>query len=134
MNSSDSFNEVSMDLNLTYIAGEIVEFLSAETLRDIDLGVLDLSHILDADLRHVLCFLGEALANELKVNYMENRTGIFRVELNSNGFCYRECGYIIEADSLLELKELVLGENRIWYVFDEELLENLTCFTREVIS
>ena len=122
-----------MDFNLTHLAGDIVEFLSADTLRDIDLGVLDLSHIHDIELRQVLCFLGGALANELKLNYLEYRTGIFRVELNSNGFCYREYGYVIEADSLLELKELVLSENRIWYVFDEELLESLIFFKREVI-
>ena len=117
-----------MDFNLTHLAGEIVEFLSADTLREIDQDVLDLSGIRDMELREVLCFLGGALSNELKVNYLENNTGIFRVELNSNGFCYREYGYIIEADSLMELKELVLEEGRIWYVFDEELLGKVMRF------
>ena len=32
---------------------------------------------------------------------------------------YKEFGYVIEADSVCELKELVLAEDRIWYVFDE---------------
>lgn len=114
-----------MDFNLTHFALEILEFLSADTLRDIDYGVLDLSYIRDGELKEVLCFFSHILTDELKVNYLENETGIFRVELMEGRFCYREYGHVIEADSVEELKELVEGENRIWYVFDQVLAENL---------
>ena len=75
----------------------------------------------------------EVLTLELKANYLENNTGIFRVHITSNGYCYMEFGYVIEADSLRELKEMVLAENRIWYVFDEELVERLQIFRKEVM-
>lgn len=114
-----------MDFNLTHFALEIVEFLSADTLRDIDYGVLDLSYICDGELKEVLCFFSHMLTYELKVNYSENSTGIFRVEFSHDRFYYNEYGHVIEADSLSELEELVLAENRIWYVFDSVLAENL---------
>lgn len=114
-----------MDFNLTHFAVEIVEFLSADTLRDIDYGVLDLSYIRDGELKEVLRFFSHILTDELKVNYLENRTGIFRVEFYENRFYYVEYGHVIKADSLCELKQLVLAQNRIWYVFDRELAENI---------
>ena len=114
-----------MDFNLVQYAMEIMDFLCTETLEDIDLGVLDLTFVRNPELRQVLCFIEEVLALELKVNYLENATGIFRVHVNSNGYYYKEFGYVIEADSLGELKEMVLSENRIWYVFDEELAGKL---------
>ena len=40
-------------------------------------------------------------------------------------YCYREVGHVLEADSICDLKELVLGENRIWYVFDDILARRL---------
>jgi hypothetical protein len=56
---------------------------------------------------------------------MENSTGIFRVHAVDGGYCYREFGNVIEADSIDELMELVLGENRIWYVFDDLLSDEI---------
>ena len=104
---------------------EIVEFLSAETLEEIDYGILDLSKIKDYGLREVLLHFEELLTLELKLNYLENDTGIFRVHAIDGRYCYREFEYVLEADSIVELKELVLSENRIWYVFDECLAEKL---------
>lgn len=117
--------EVSMDLNLTRFTREIFDFICADTVRDIDEGVLDLSHVRNMELREVLHFLGDVLTLELKVNYLESNTGIFRVRFENGLYCYREFGYVIEADSLEELKELVLAEGRIWYVFDCGLLRDL---------
>ncbi len=114
-----------MDFNLNHFALEIVEFLSADTLRDIDYGVLDLSYVRDGELKEVLRFFSHILTDELKVNYLENRTGIFRVEFYQNRFYYVEYGHVIEADSLCELKQLVLAQDRIWYVFDRELARKL---------
>ena len=114
-----------MDFNLNHFALEIVEFLSTDTLRDIDYGVLDLSYVRDGELKEVLRFFSHILTDELKVNYLENRTGIFRVEFYHNRFYYVEYGHVIEADSLCELKQLVLAQNRIWYVFDRELARKL---------
>ena len=114
-----------MEFNIQKYSVEIVEFLSVETLEKIDYGILDLSKIENYELREVLCFFEELLSMELKVNYYENRTGCFRVEKYQDRYCYCEFGYVIEADSICELKELVLMENRIWYVFDEILARNL---------
>ncbi len=122
-----------MELNLTRFTAEIIDFLCTDTIRDIDYGILDLSYVDDFELREVLYALGEVLTLELKVNHLENNTGIFRVQLERNRYYYREFGYVIEADSLVELKELVLAENRIWYVFDEDLLESLKKFKKEVL-
>lgn len=104
---------------------EIVEFLSVETLEKIDYGILDLSKVRDRQLMEVLQLFEELLRFELKVNYLENKTGVFRVEIIENRYCYREFDDIIEADSIYELKKHVLAENRIWYVFDEILAEKL---------
>lgn len=103
---------------------EIEEFLSAQTLEKIDYGILDLSRIKDYELREVLLFFEELLTLELKVNYMENDTGLFRVQAIGERYYYKEFGHVIEADSICELKELVLSENRIWYVFDDILANN----------
>lgn len=113
--------EVSMELNFVKYSDEIVEFLCAKTLEKIDYGVLDLSKIKDFRLKEVLRFFEEILTWELKVNYLKNTTGLFRVHAFEGRYYYTEFGYVIEADSICELKELVLSENRIWYVFDEFL-------------
>ena len=114
-----------MDFNLTRFGREIVDFLCTETVRDIDEGVLDLSHVRDMELREVLYFLGDVLTLELKVDYLESNTGIFRVRFENGMYFYKEFGHVIEADSLEELKELVMEEGRIWYVFDCGLLRDL---------
>ena len=110
---------------------EIVEFLCADTLEEIDYGILDLSRIKDYELKEVLLFFEELLSLELRENYLNNNTGIFRVHIVGNRYYYSELDYVIEADSICELKELVLSENRIWYVFDGYSAEKL--FGREVI-
>ena len=104
---------------------EVVEFLNVDTLRQIDYGVLDLSKITNHELKEVFQFFEELLRLELKVNYLENDTGLFRVQVVENRYCYEEFGYVIEADSIVELQELVLLENRIWYVFDDILADEL---------
>ena len=115
-----------MRLDFIRYSGEIVEFLNVKTLEDIYYGVLDLSKVKDLELKEVLMFFEEILTMELKVNYLENNTGCFRVQKFENGFCYNEFGCVIEADSIGKLKELVLGENKIWYVFDEILAQKFT--------
>lgn len=122
-----------MEIDLTRFKREIFDFLCTQTIQEIDFGVLDLSYVEDIELKGALCFFKEVLTLELKVNYLENNTGIFRVQYENGRYCYREFGYVIEADSLVELKDLVLAEDRIWYVFDEELLENLKRLKREVV-
>ena len=108
-----------MELNFVNYSLEVVDFLSAETLEKIDYGILDLSNISNHELKEVLMFFEELLTLELKINYMENETGIFRVHIIENKYYYKELGYEIEANSIHELKKLVLAENRIWYVFDK---------------
>ena len=122
-----------MDIDLTRFNREIFDFICTDTIQKIDLGVLDLSYVDDIELKWALCFFKEVLTLELKVNYLENNTGIFRVQYENGRYCYREFGYVIEADSLMELKDLVLAEDRIWYVYDEELLESLKRFKKEVV-
>ena len=117
--------EVFMEFDWFKYSVEIVEFLTVETLREIDYGILDLSKIANNELREVLLFFEELLTMELKVNYLENDTGLFRVEVIEEGYRYREFGHVIEAGSICELKELVLSENRIWYVFDDILSKRL---------
>ncbi len=114
-----------MELNLDNYFGEIIEFLSVETLVKIDYGILDLSNVENIELKEVFCFFEDLLTWELKANYLENNTGIFRVKMEGENLCYNEFGYVIEADSISNLKELVLDENRIWYVFDEVLANNI---------
>ncbi len=118
-----------MEFNLNKFRVEIVEFFNAETLREIDYGILDLSRIQDHELKEVLIFFEEFLTMELKLNYLENETGLFRVQIIDDKYCYDEFGYVIEADSICELKKLVLSENRIWYVFDEILAEKIISST-----
>lgn len=110
-----------MELNWFRYEMDVVEFYNCETLRQIDYGTLDFSRVKNPGLRDALIFLEELLTMELRLNYLENDTGLFRVESFDGGYCYREFGYVLEADSVCELKELVLAENRIWYVFDELL-------------
>lgn len=114
-----------MEFDLDKYTVEIVEFLNVETLMKIDYGILDLSKVKDYELKEVLLFFEELLTIELKVNYFKNGTGIFRVHVIEGKCYYDEFGHIIEADSICELRELVLCENRIWYVFDEILAEKL---------
>lgn len=118
-----------MEFYLNKFRVEIVEFFNAETLREIDYGILDLSKVQDHELREVLIFFEEFLTMELKLNYLENETGLFRVRIIDGKYCYDEFGYVIEASSICELKELVLSENRIWYVFDEILAEKIISST-----
>lgn len=122
-----------MEIDLTRFNMEIFDFLCNETVQEIDLGILDLSYVEDIELKGALCFFKEVLTLELKVNYLENNTGIFRVQCENGRYCYREFGDVIEADSLIELKDRVLAEDRIWYVFDEDLLERFIRFKREVV-
>lgn len=100
---------------------EIIEFLCEDTLKAIDWGVLDLEHIKNRELKEILLALETALTLELENNYLKNSTGIFRVSLKGQMWCYEENGIRIEANNLKDLKELVESQNRIWYVFDEEL-------------
>lgn len=100
---------------------EIFEFMSRETLEAIDWGVLDLGHIKNYELKEILLTLEAALASELEDNYTNNGTGIFRVSFEGEFWCYEERGIRIKAKSIEDLKGLVESQNRIWYVFDEEL-------------
>lgn len=118
-----------MEFNLDKFRVDIGEFFNAETLREIDYGILDLSKIQDHELKEVLVFFEEFLTMELKLNYLENETGLFRVQIIDDKYCYDEFGYVIVADSICELRELVLSENRIWYVFDEILAEKVISST-----
>ena len=114
-----------MKFNHVKYSFEIVEFLNVKTLEEIDYGILDLSDIQDFELKQVFLFLEEILKLELKINYLRNDTGLFRVRRVENKYCYTEYGHIIVADSIPELKKLVLDENRIWYVFDDVLARKL---------
>ena len=98
---------------------EIIDFICAETLYKIDYGILDLSKIPDCKLREVLYYHADLLEVELKLNYLENPTGIFRVRKSNNRYYYEDFEHVIEADSIEELRELVLNDSGIWYVFDE---------------
>lgn len=100
---------------------EIIEFLSKETLEAIDWGVLDLGHIENRELKQILLALEATLTLELEQNYKYNSTGIFRVSLKGRFWCYKERDIEIKAKNIKDLKMLVESQNRIWYVFDEEL-------------
>jgi hypothetical protein len=108
-----------MEINLIRFNSEIIDFMCDETLRQIDYGILDLSNVADYELKNVLCYYGELLEVELRLNYMNSNTGIFRVHKFENKYCYEEFGDVIEAGSIDELMELVLNDSRIWYVFDD---------------
>lgn len=100
---------------------DIIEFLCEDTLKAIDWGVLDLGHIKNYELKEILLTLETALTLELENNYKNNSTGIFRVSLQGQHWCYEENGIQIKADNLRDLKRIVKSQNRIWYVFDQEL-------------
>ncbi len=110
-----------MNIDLVRFSSEIVDFLNCETLKKIDYGILDLNGISDVELKGVFCFLEELLTAELQMNYFDNDTGIFRVHLTDGFWCYKEGKHVIRADTLNGLKSQVICENRIWYVFDEDL-------------
>ena len=104
---------------------EILEFLTKDTLEAIDWGILDLGHIKDLELKSVLMVYERALTLELKDNYKNNGTGIFRVRHYGEIWCYEEFGYVIEAENLEELRQMVTGQKRIWYVFDEYSIDGV---------
>ena len=106
-------------MSFTRYADEILEFLTKDTLEAIDWGVLDLGHIRDKELKRVLTLIERALTLELMDNYRNNNTGIFRVSHVEGIWCYDEYGFKLKALSLKELKQMVISQNRIWYVFDE---------------
>ena len=107
-----------MGIDLRFIS-EIADFLSVDTLEKIDYGVLDLSKIGNYELREVLCYYSELLEVELRYDYLKSTTGLFRVSAGNGKFYYCEFDIALEAESLVELKDLVLSQKRIWYVFDE---------------
>ena len=100
---------------------EIIEFMSKDTLKAIDWGVLDLGHIKNCELKEILLVLEATLTLELEKNYRYNSTGIFRVSQKGRFWCYEERDIQIKAKSIRDLKRIVESQNRIWYVFDEEL-------------
>jgi len=104
---------------------EIFEFVNADTLEKIDWGILDLGCVRNYELREILISVERDLTEELKRNYEDNCTGIFRVSRCREFWCYDEGGYVIRAQSLFELKKIVEAQNRIWYVFDESLVDAL---------
>ncbi|MDO5859137.1 hypothetical protein [Methanobrevibacter sp.] len=114
-----------MEIDGIRYSSEIVDFLNGETLRDIDYGILDLSHVEDRQLKDIFLYLEESLTAELIFNYSQNKTGMFRVHLFGKLWCYCEREYVIVAYSVCELKESVISDNRIWYVFDEDLAKKM---------
>ena len=106
-------------MSFTKFEEEILEFLTKDTLEAIDWGVLDLGHIKDMELKSVLMHIERSLILELMDNYTNNDTGIFRVSYSNGVWCYDEHGFRVKAMSLDELKRIIEGQNRIWYVFDE---------------
>ena len=114
-----------MRVKLAKFSSEISDFLTIETVKAIDYGVLDLHNVENRELREVFYFFEELLAVELELNYLENKTGIFRVSKENDFWYYRQERHVIRACSLEELKRKVIVENRIWYVFDENLVKRL---------
>lgn len=112
-----------MRQDLIRYSQEIFEFLTSDTLRAIDWGVLDLGYIEDLELKAILMVFERSLTLELMDNYKNNSTGIFRVRYSRGIWCYEEFGCCIKAENLVELKRMVKGQNRIWYVFDEFSLD-----------
>lgn len=106
-------------MSFTKFEEDILEFLTKDTLEAIDWGVLDLGHIKDMELKSVLMRIERSLTLELMDNYKNNDTGIFRVSYCNGVWCYDEHGFRVKAKSLDELKLIIEGQNRIWYVFDE---------------
>lgn len=113
-----------MGIDLYKYASEIVDFVNEDTLKAIDYGILDLSHIKNVELRRVFCYIERKLEDELRKNYTCNNTGIFRVSHLNGIWYYRQEKLIINSDSLGELKKSVISQKRIWYVFDEYLAIN----------
>ena len=114
-----------MRVKLAKFSSEITDFLTIETVKAIDYGVLDLHNVENRELREVFYFFEELLAVELELNYLENKTGIFRVSKENDFWYYRQERHVIRACSLEELKRKVIVENRMWYVFDENLVKRL---------
>ena len=112
-----------MRLDLANFTSEIGDFLNEETLRAIDYGILDLHQVENRELREVFYFIEELLTAELEQNYLDNDTGIFRVSKRGCLWYYKQERHMIEANTLVELKSKVIFENRIWYVFDEDLAD-----------
>ena len=107
-----------MEIELAKYTNEVLDFICADTLYEIDCGTLDLGHIRNIELREVFYYLEELLYVELLLNYRQNGTGIFRVYLVGDVWCYCEGQCVITAKSCRELKESVISQNGIWYVFD----------------
>ena len=114
-----------MRVKLAKFSSEITDFLTIETVKAIDYGVLDLHNVENRELREVFYFFEELLAVELELNYLENKTGIFRGSKENDFWYYRQERHVIRACPLEELKRKVIVENRIWYVFDENLVKRL---------
>lgn len=110
-----------MEIDLSKYADEILDFLRTETLYAIDCGTLDLGRIRNVELKEVLYYFEELLTAELLLNYRQNGTGIFRVYRFGDIWCYCEMQCVITASSCSELERNVISQNRIWYVFDENL-------------
>lgn len=121
MNDNSSIDYRGYMKVLTKFTSEIEDFLTDETLKAIDYGILDLHKIENRELRETLYFIEELLTVELELNYLINETGIFRVSKKGNFWYYKQENYIIKAASLVELERKVTYENRIWYIFDEDL-------------
>ena len=110
-----------MGICLAEYASEVFDFLCADTLHEIDCGTLDLGCIQNVELRELFCYLEELLCVELLLNYRHSSTGIFRVHLFGDVWCYCEGQCVITANSVGELEESVISQNGIWYVFDKAL-------------
>ena len=114
-----------MRIDISSFESEIVDFCCEDTLREIDYGVLDLSQVRDIELKQALHFQEELLTVELEINYLDNDTGMFRVSLEKEFWCYKQGKEVICASSLAELKEIVESQGRIWYVYDEDLVRKV---------
>ena len=110
-----------MGIDLDKYASEVLDFLCTDTMYEIDCGTLDLGCIRDVELREFFRYMEELLYVELLLNYMQSATGIFRVHLFGDVWCYCEGQCVITAESLCELRQSVISQNGIWYVFDETL-------------
>lgn len=104
---------------------EILEFVTKETLEAIDWGILDWGHVKNYELKRIFLVIENVLTLELEQNYLENRTGIFRVSKMGKFWYYKEFGITIKAESLEELEEIIAAQNRIWYIFDEDLFNKI---------
>ena len=105
---------------------EISEFFTANTLEAIDWGVLDLSAF-DVESLSTLYVYEAILSRELRDNYENNPSGIFRVRRREDMWVYTDKLLSVEivADSICELKYEVISTDAIWYVFDEELAKEV---------